>query len=201
MRLRFPGGELMVEEPIINPDDIFLNTERLIIRPLSESDAPDIYKNVKEYDIAKWAINIPHPYPKDGAIKYIKQTKELMKKGLSYELAIQIESTKEVLGVISLMKVDRRHKNAELGYWVGKKFWNRGIATEAVSKVMEFGFQMLNLERIYAKCFHNNEASRKVMEKVGMKLEGKFRHEVFKENKFIDTLYYGILKEEWKEHR
>jgi ribosomal-protein-alanine N-acetyltransferase len=201
MRLRFPGGELMVEEPIIKPDDIFLNTERLIIRPLSESDAPDIYKNVKEYDIAKWAINIPHPYPKDGAIKFIKQTKELMKKGLSYELAIQIESTKEVLGVISLMKVDRRHKNAELGYWVGKKFWNRGIATEAVSRVMEFGFQMLNLERIYAKCFHNNEASRKVMEKVGMKLEGKFRHEVFKENKFIDTLYYGILKEEWKEHR
>lgn len=191
----------MVDVPIVNPDDIILNTKRLILRPISESDAPDIYKNVKEYDIAKWTINIPHPYPKDGAIKFIKQTKELMKKGLSYELAIQIESTKEVVGVISLMKVDRRHKNAELGYWVGKKFWNRGIATEAASKVMEFGFQVLNLERIYAKCFHNNEVSRKVMEKVGMKLEGKFRHEVFKENKFIDTLYYGILKEDWKERR
>jgi ribosomal-protein-alanine N-acetyltransferase len=201
MRLRFPGGELMVEEPVINPDDIFINTERLILRPISESDAPDIYNNVKEYDIAKWTINIPHPYPKDGAIKFIKQTKELMKKGLSYELAIQIKSTKEVVGVISLMKVDRRHKNAEIGYWVAKKFWNRGIATEAASKVMEFGFQVLNLERIYAKCFHNNEVSRKVMEKVGMKLEGKFRHEVFKENKFIDTLYYGILKEDWKEPR
>jgi ribosomal-protein-alanine N-acetyltransferase len=201
MRLRFPGGELMVEEPVINPDDIFINTERLILRPISESDAPDIYNNVKEYDIAKWTINIPHPYPKDGAIKFIKQTKELMKKGLSYELAIQIKSTKEVVGVISLMKVDRRHKNAEIGYWVVKKFWNRGIATEAASKVMEFGFQVLNLERIYAKCFHNNEVSRKVMEKVGMKLEGKFRHEVFKENKFIDTLYYGILKEDWKEPR
>jgi len=191
----------MVEEPVINPDDIFINTERLILRPISESDAPDIYNNVKEYDIAKWTINIPHPYPKDGAIKFIKQTKELMKKGLSYELAIQIKSTKEVVGVISLMKVDRRHKNAEIGYWVAKKFWNRGIATEAASKVMEFGFQVLNLERIYAKCFHNNEVSRKVMEKVGMKLEGKFRHEVFKENKFIDTLYYGILKEDWKEPR
>ncbi len=191
----------MVEEPFINPDDIFINTERLILRPISESDALDIYKNVKEYDIAKWTINIPHPYPKDGAIKFIKQAKELMKKGLSYELAIQIESTKEVVGVISLMKVDRRHKNAELGYWVAKKFWNRGIATEAATKVMEFGFQVLNLERIYAKCFHNNKASRKVMEKIGMKNEGKFRHEVFKENKFIDTLYYGILKEDWKEHR
>lgn len=189
----------MVDVPIVNQDDIFLNTERLILRPISESDAPDIYKNVKDYDIAKWTINIPHPYPKDGAIKFIKQTKELMKKGMSYELAIQIESTKEVVGVISLMKVDRRHKNAELGYWVGKKFWNIGIATEAASRVMEFGFQVLNLEKIYAKCFYNNEASRKVMEKIGMKLEGKFRHEVFKENKFIDTLYYGILREEWRE--
>lgn len=191
----------MVEVPVINPEDISLKTERLVIRPLSEGDADAIYKNVKEYDIAKWTINIPHPYPKDGAIKFIKQTKELMKKGKSYELAIQIESTKKVVGVISLMKVDRRHKNAELGYWVAKKFWNRGIATEAASKVMDFGFQVLNLEKIYAKCFHNNEASRKVMEKIGMKLEGKFCHEVFKENKFIDTIYYGILKGDWEEQR
>jgi RimJ/RimL family protein N-acetyltransferase len=201
MKLGLHGDEFVNEVPVINPDDIYLNTERLIIRPLSEQDSEVIYKNVKEYDIAKWTINIPHPYPKDGAIKFIKQTKELMKKGMSYELAIQIESTKEVVGVISLMKVDRRHKNAELGYWVAKKFWNRGIASEAAFRVMEFGFQVLNLERIYAKCFHNNEASRRVMENVGMKHEGKFRHEVFKENKFIDTIYYGILKGDWEGRR
>lgn len=191
----------MVEVPVLNPEDIHLKTERLIMRPISEKDSEDIYKNVREYDIAKWTINIPHPYPKDGAIKYIKQTKELMIKGMSYELVIQIGSTKELVGVMALLNVDRRHKNAELGYWIAKKHWNKGIATEAASKVMEFGFQVLNLERIFAKCFHDNEASRRVMEKIGMKYEGKFRHEIFKENRFIDMIYYATLKEDWKKRR
>jgi len=199
MKLELHGDEFVDEVPVIDPDDIYLKTERLIIRPLSEQDSEVIYKNVKEYEIAKWTINIPHPYPKDGAIKFIKQTKEFMKKGMAYELAIQIESTKEMVGVMSLLKVDRRHKNAELGYWVAKKHWNKGIATEAASRVMEFGFQMLNLERIFAKCFHNNEASRRVMEKIGMKYEGKFRHEVFKEDRYIDLIYFAIIKEDWEE--
>ena len=79
-----------------------------------------------------------------------------------------------------------------------KPHWNRGFATEAAKRILEFGFNELGLERIFSKCFFDNLPSRRVMEKIEMEYEGKFRHEVFKENRFIDMTYYSILKEDWK---
>jgi len=157
-----------------------------------------VYQNVKEYDIAKWTINIPHPYPKDGAISFIKKSKEEMRRGFSYQFAVLLKDNSELVGVMSLIGVNLIHKNAELGYWVGKKYWNKGIATEAALKMLEFGFKELNLERISARCFSNNGFSRKVIEKIGMKYEGMFRKEVLKEGKFIDLIYFAILKEDWE---
>ncbi len=187
----------MYKVPVVKPENIHLETERLILKPLSEQDAEEIYENVKVYDIARWTINIPHPYPRSEAIRYIRQSMELIEKGKSYELSIRFNSSKELVGVMALLNVDIEHRNAELGYWIAKKHWRKGIATEAAFKILQFGFQDLNLERIYARCFHENEASRRVMEKIGMEPEGKFRHEVFKENKFIDMIYYGIIRDDW----
>ncbi|UCG68553.1 MAG: GNAT family N-acetyltransferase [Thermoplasmata archaeon] len=187
----------MAEKTIAIPEDISLETNRLILRPLKDQDSESIYKNVKEYDIAKWTISIPHPYPKEGAMSFIQQSKKHMQSGLAYHFAILSKDNSELMGVMSLIGVNMRHKNAELGYWVGKYHWNKGIATEAASRMLEFGFQDLNLQRISARCFHDNTPSIRVIEKIGMKYEGKFRKEILKENKFIDMAYYAILKEEW----
>ena len=121
-----------------------------------------------------------------------------MKKGLSYELPIRLKSTGELVGVMAVLKVDRKNRNAELGYWIAKKYWNKGFASEAGLRVLEFCFQVLNLERIYAKCIPVNKASSRVMEKMGMKYEGTLRHEVLKENEYLDKSYYGIIKEDWE---
>jgi RimJ/RimL family protein N-acetyltransferase len=182
----------------MNPRDIKLETKRLILRPLNIEDEETIYQYVKDYDIARWTINIPHPYPRDGAISFIRQARELMDEGLCYELAILLKFNQEIVGVVSFVKVDITHRNAELGFWVGKPHWNKGIATEAASRILEFGFGDLDLERIFSKCFYDNLPSQRVMEKIGMEYEGKFRHEVFKENRFIDMTYYSLLKEDWK---
>jgi RimJ/RimL family protein N-acetyltransferase len=98
---------------------------------------------------------------------------------------------------MSFCKVDKKNRSAELGYWVAKEHRNKGIATEAASTILVFGFNELNLERIYAKCFFDNNPSERVMEKIGMQYEGTFRHEVLKEDRFIDTKYYSILKGDW----
>ena len=143
MMLRFSGGDIVDDVPIVNPKDIKLETDRLVLKPILEDDADFIYQNVKEYEIARWLVNLPYPYPKDGAIKYIRETTELMKKGLSYELPILLRSTGELIGVMAVLKVDKKNKNAELGYWIAKKYWNKGFATEAGSRVLEFGFQIL----------------------------------------------------------
>jgi RimJ/RimL family protein N-acetyltransferase len=187
------------EVPIVNPEDIKLETDRFILEPISEDDAEEIYQHVKEYDIARWLISLPHPYPEDGAIKYIREVMELTKKGLSYELPIRLKSTRELVGIMAILKVDRKNRNAELGYWIAKKYWNLGCATEAGLRALKFGFEVLNLERIYAKYYPENKASSRVMEKMGMKFEGTMRHEILKNDRFYDMSYYGILKDEWKE--
>jgi RimJ/RimL family protein N-acetyltransferase len=191
------GGELVME----NSSEILgkprLEGDRIVLRPLEDSDASTLYENVKEYEMARWLINIPHPYPEDGALEFINKSKELMEKGESYEMAIEFKETSEVIGVMSFCKVDQKHRNAELGYWVAKDHRNKGIATEAASALLAYGFKKLNLERIYAKCFVDNKPSKRIMEKLGMDYEGTFRHEVFKEDKFIDTIFFSILREDW----
>ena len=177
--------------------EVRLEGDRIILRPLEEGDSETLYENVKEYEMARWMINVPHPYPENGAIEFIKTTQEKMNEGLAYELAIESKETSEVIGVMSLLKVDNKHRNAELGYWVAKEHRSEGIATEAASIILAFGFEVLNLERIYSKCFVDNKPSEKVFEKIGMQYEGTFRHEVLKEDRFIDTKYYSILRQEW----
>jgi RimJ/RimL family protein N-acetyltransferase len=170
----------------------------MIIRPLKEEDAGSVYLNVKDPEIAKWTINIPHPYPKDGALSFIKKSHESLLKGLSFDLGLEMKIESKVIGIMALLNLDWKHKNAELGYWVGKKYWNKGLATEAAQKMVDFGFKRLKLHRISARCFLNNDASRRVMEKVGMLQEGVFRKEVCKEGEFIDLVYYAVLREEWE---
>ncbi len=190
----------MNKETIVDPEKIHFKTDRLILRPLDEEDSESIYRNVKEYDIARWTIKIPHPYPQDGAIKFIKESKENLQNGHEFQLAILLKDTSELVGVMSFLNVNRDHKHAELGYWVGKGFWNQGIATEAAKRIMEIGFHELDMERIYAKCFYNNDASRRVLEKIGMEYEGRFRSEILKENEFKDMIYYAAIKGEWDNH-
>jgi RimJ/RimL family protein N-acetyltransferase len=187
----------MDETTIAIPEEISMVTDRLILRPLEDEDSKSLYENVKDYDIAKWTISIPHPYPKEGAISFIKQARKHLQSGLAYHLAILSRDNSELMGVMSLIGVNMRHRNAELGYWVGKDFWNKGIATEAALKMLEFGFQDLSLERISARCFQDNIPSIRVIEKIGMIYEGTFRKEILKEDRFIDMKYYAILKEEW----
>lgn len=178
--------------------EIKLETERLILRPLEDKDEESIYNYLKDHDIARWTINIPHPYPREGAFAFIKQAKERMEKGLCYELAILMKSGEEVVGVVSFVKVHISQGNAELGYWVGKPHWNKGIATEAAFRLLKFGFSELGLKRVFGKCYHDNLPSKRVMEKIGMQYEGRFRHEVLTENRFVDMAYYSILKEVWE---
>ena len=86
-----------------------------------------------------------------------------------------------------------QHLRAELGYWIGVPFWNRGYATEAAEAVIKFGFEELGLNRIEAEHFTRNPASWRVMEKLGMTLEGVRRQHVLKEDELEDLALYAVL--------
>ncbi len=175
-----------------------LDGERVKIRKLKISDAQDIYENAKDEEVTRWMLNIPHPYPRDEARKFIRRTYYRLKKKKGYDFGIVLKNTDEIIGMVSLGNIDWKNKNAEVGYWLGKKYWGKGLIIEAVKLILKFGFGKLKLHRIYAHLFEENIGSKKVLEKCGFKLEAIMREALFKHNKWHNELKYGILEKEYE---
>ena len=146
--------------------------------------------------IADMTIRVPHPYEVGMAEKWIKTHSGEFKKGREAVFAIERRSRKRIIGAVGLT-IDGENRNAELGYWVGKRYRNMGYATEAAELMLMYGFEELNLNRIHAHHFSRNPASGRVLEKIGMKKEGKLRQHAFKWDSFEDLVLYGILREEY----
>ncbi len=111
--------------------------------------------------------------------------------------AITVVESGLLIGAIG-MTINARFRRAELGYWVGKEYWNRGYCTEASRAVIEYGFRELGLNKIVAHHISRNPSSGRVMTKCGMKKEGSFREHVFKAGRYEDLEGYGILRSDWE---
>lgn len=130
---------------------------------------------------------------------FIEYTKNAINDKKSYELAICLkEDINEVVGCISLMGIKRPSNRAELAYWVAKKHWNKGIATEVAKAMIEYSFNTLHLNSIFARFLNNNPSSGKVMQKIGMKYVGEMREHEFKNGKYYNVSFYEILRSDLK---
>ncbi len=173
-----------------------LHTERLILRQLEATDAEALELLINDYDVARTTLNIPYPYPKGGAMAFINHRAMVSKKGEGYSFAIINKEKTEFMGTIG-MQLDHKNNRAELGYWLGKRFWNQGYVTEGVRRVTQFGFEELKLHKIHAAAMTKNPASSSVMKKIGMQYEGTLRQHFLKWDAYEDVDYYGILKEDF----
>ncbi len=166
------------------------------MRPFRLSDAPVVQLLAGERDIADTTMNIPHPYGDGMAEEWIVGHKSAYEDGKAITFAIVVRDNDSLVGAIGL-RIDRGCNKAELGYWVGKPFWNRGYATEAAIALLAFGFDELQLNRIHAAHLARNPSSGRVMEKSGMLLEGTARKDTMKWGKYEDLVSYGLLREDW----
>lgn len=173
-----------------------IETERLTLRPFRLSDAPRVQLLAGERDIADTTMNIPHPYEDGVAEEWIGGHKSAYEDGRAITFAIELRGDGSLVGAIGL-RIDRHCNKAELGYWVGRPFWNRGFATEAAIALLAFGFDELQLNRIHAAHLARNPSSGRVMEKSGMLLEGTARQDIMKWEKYEDLVSYGLLREDW----
>jgi RimJ/RimL family protein N-acetyltransferase len=131
------------------------------------------------------------------AAQWIAAQRHRYKKGLAVTFAIVPSRASLPIGVIGL-GLTREHSRAELGYWIGKPYWNRGYATEAARAVLRYGFEVLGLNRVWAHHFARNPASGRVLEKIGMKCEGTRRQHVLKWGVFEDIVEHSILRSEFR---
>ena len=156
------------------------------LRELELSDKlklSELLNNKKIWDNLR--NKVPYPYQESDAINFI----EFITKDNSQQV-FAIEVNGNLCGVVGLvLQQDVYEKSAEIGYWIGEPFRGKGIASEAVKLMTDFGFNELNLRRIYAAVFEFNIASMKVLEKNGYLNEGILKKAVFKNG------------EVWDEHR
>ncbi len=110
--------------------------------------------------------------------------------------AVVLANDHTLLGSIGL-EIASVHRHARLGYWLGVPYWNRGYCTEAVRTVLDYGFTRLNLHRIYGPHFLGNPASGRVLQKVGMRYEGRMREHYVRFGRFVDVELYAILKQDF----
>jgi len=170
---------------------------KINIRPLRLADAKSIYKNVNDPLVTKWTLHLSYPYPKDGAAKFIRKSYQDATRGRTYLFGICEKDSDDLIGLVSLMNIDPSTKSGEVGYWLGRKYWGKGYTSEACKLIINFGFKNLKLHRIYAKLFSPNIASKRVLEKAGMKPEGVLRDARHRYGKYHDELRYGILCSEY----
>ena len=174
-----------------------LLTEKLLLRSLTLEDAQDVQHLAGERDIASTLSNMPHPYEDGMAEEWIRSCSGKFEKDEALNFAIIRRTDKKLIGEIEL-RLDRENESGELGYWIGKPYWNCGYATEAARAVVAYGFEVLKLNRVQAKHFKRNPASGRVLEKIGMRYEGCRRQHIKKWDNFEDLMEYGMLRADYE---
>ena len=185
----------------IDPGAPTLTTERLLLRELTVDDARAVAARAGDRRVARYLIAVPSPYPLTLATRWIHGRIAWWMQGRGVTLAIARKDTPDdLLGSVSLRRYVR-DRRAELGYWLGADAWGLGFATEAAGALLDFGFAELGLSRIYAHVLEGNAASCRVLDKLGMINEGIRRQHVRKGKKLLDVVLYGMLRDEWQQHR
>lgn len=174
-----------------------LTTDRLILRPFSFDDAPAVTELVGAYEIAYNTLMIPHPYEEGMSEEWISTHQPDFEAGKGVTFAIVQKDGLALAGAISL-HINKLGERAEMGYWIGVPYWNKGICTEAAGVVLEYGFSKLQLNLIFATHFVRNSASGKVMKNIGMKYIARLPQWVKKWDEYLDLELYAVLKSEFK---
>ncbi|MEG0307248.1 MAG: GNAT family N-acetyltransferase [Clostridium sp.] len=175
-----------------------INTDRLLLRKFELDDACDMFKNwATDSEVRKFLSWKPHE-----SIEVTKGIVEMWVKEYKddniYDWAIELKESGEVIGQISVVKLDEKNYSCEMGYNISRNYWNKGITSEALKSVIDYLFSQVGFNRIEARYDTNNGASGKVMIKSGMQHEGTLRKVKLRDNKeFYDLAIYSILKEDW----
>lgn len=172
-----------------------LSTARLVLSLPTISDLEDIVFHANSTsEIAENTITFPYPYREEHAHFWFKMAEEGFQKKEAFIFGIREKENLKLIGGIGL-HLDLANRKAEIGYWIGKSFWNKGYVTEALQKIVEFGFEELHLNKMYASHFPHNPASGKVLQKNGFEFEGILKQEVLKNGQFLDLHRYAIFQE------
>jgi len=175
----------------------FLVGERIYLRTLEIEDVDCFVKWINDEEVNNY-LSVSLPLNKVREKEFIEG---LYKDENNMILGIALKANDDLIGVVGLHKISMQFRHSELGIFIGDKSrWSKGYGTEAVKIVIKYGFDRLNLHRIFLTVMDFNQRAINAYEKSGFKREGVFREHVYKNGKYCDVYIMGILKSEWKEN-
>ena len=170
----------------------YLATERLLLREISLDDAEDIFEIYSNEEVMKYFGKTTYKELSEAgkmAERCINAFKD--KEGIRW--GITYKNSDELIGSAGIWRIVKEHLRGEIGYDLKISQWNKGIMSEALKAIAEFGFSKMNLHTLEANIDPDNAASRKLLEKIGFIKEGYFRESYLQDGKFFDSEIYSML--------
>lgn len=177
-----------------------LQTDRLILRPLAPSDADAVFGLKSDPVVMRYGSGPPWNDPQ-AAIDYIQRDIDAMAAGTGVQLGIVSRETGSLIGTCGFHLIDPQCRRAEVGYSLVVSAWGHGYANEAVSALLDWGFETLDLNRVEADTDPRNAASVRALDRLGFVREGHLRERWIVAGEKSDSLILGLLAAEWKSGR
>lgn len=178
------------------PDRI--RTPRLLLRLPEASDAPAIARLLSDWETVRYTARIPHPYAPEMAEEWIEVAKRCRDAGAAIDYVITDAGSGDLLGSVHLgLEGDR----GEIGYWLGRAWWGRGLVTEAVGAVLDLAFATFRIGTVGAGALAANVGSVRVLQKAGMRYAGTRRSPAPARGGEFELLWHEIDRDEWRERK
>ena len=174
-----------------------LETPRLLLRRMKVCDSADMYDYARRPEVTQYLLWRPHT-DVDYTRRYLEYLGGRYRIGAHYEWAVICKENDRMIGTCGFARVDTANNCAELGYVLHPDYHGKGIMTEACLRVLQFGFQVLGLNRIEARYMLGNDASRRVMDRIGMLFEGVRRSGMLVKGSYRDIATCAILAKDYR---
>lgn len=173
----------------------YLETDSLALRPLSLNDAEDMFEYAQDPRVSQYLSWEPHISP-EASGEFLRGVLARYIQGVPAPWGIEHRSDQKLIGTCGFLSCNLTHHYADIGYLLAPSYWYHGYATEAARAIIDYGFRELALHRIEAQCRIENQASARVMEKVGMRTEGVLRGRFYLQGQWHDSHMYSITRDD-----
>ena len=194
----------MTDAILIEVDGLELTTPRLLLRPVTMDELDDFYRILTSPGVQEGTLSFPPDIDLEWARTRLEEGITKMQEGQCAYFHIHLRDGNGCKGVVGNIGLDlnERHRRGHLGYMIEERHRGKGYATEALIAMVEYGFDEVQLHRFCASTWTWNEASSKLLSRVGFTQEGRSREHLCKDGEYIDADEWGMLATDprpWKE--
>lgn len=168
----------------------------LRLRDASDAEAQFILTDKNRTHLAPWFPWVEKTIGVEDSEKFILKCMKGFEEKTDLDLGVYFEDV--LVGSMGFHTIDKKNEWGEIGYWISKDYEGKGIMTQCVRRLVEYGFGELSLHRIQIRCDSRNEKSKRIPEKLSFTLEATIRESKKHDDGYSDGLIFGLLQSEWR---